>query len=208
MKSAHIFLDHPVNDCFMVHQLPDPIPEPQFASDPEPTATNFGQLIQTDIAEPVISALPQNDYAQLLESISKQIETYRQQQASLVEQFQELAIQLGAKIAESILGHEVPESIQRIRKLVISLFNSHETQSPIVVYVNTIDLAKLRVSLQDSPSLDSKLQLKPDDSISAGNCRIESDQTTMVADWKLQLADIHLQLMEYLHETRLSDRTH
>lgn len=208
MKSAHIILDHPVRDCFLVHRLPDPSSEPQSASDPEPPAANFGQLIQTDIAEPVISALPQNDCAQLLESISKQIETYREQQASLVEQFQELAIQLGAKIAESILGHEVSESIQRIRKLVISLFNSHESQSPIVVYVNTIDLAELRVSLQDSPSLDSKLQLKPDDSISAGNCRIESDQTTMVADWKLQLADIHLQLMEYLHETRLSDRTH
>ena len=72
-----------------------------------------------------------------------------------------------------------------------------------MVKVNKTDLEKLRISLHDTSSSDSMLQLKQDESLETGDCRIESSDHLVVANYQRQLADIQMQLMEALDDARV-----
>lgn len=207
MKTEHIYFNRPLRDCRLVGELGDTGSTQRLASGWNQPAGKNAQLIETDSSQPAIPSVPQPDYSELLGLIATQIGRNQDQRLELMGQFQELAVQLAAKIAESIVRHDVQQSIERIRELITTAINLNESKKPIEVHVNTIDLDKLTAILQDSPSLESEFQLKSDDAIQVGNCRIESGETTLIADWQQQLADIQLQLMEYLHESRLNNRT-
>ena len=171
-------------------------------SDCDPTSDP--KLTTTSPAESAKSSLPNADIRGLLEKIEQRIGQSRQNEHATVQQFQELAIRLAVQIASTVVKYEVEQHDTRIRKIIEDFTERHESQLPVVICVNQTDLERLRISLPDAPSSDSTFQLKEDDSIATGDCRLESSDQTVVADYERQLFDIQLQLMEALQNARVA----
>ncbi len=170
------------------------------------TSGNFpqsGKLTKTGLTELDTNSPPQQEIRELLSKIEQQIKGQAKTQQEFVIQFQELTVQLAIQIASAVVRYEVVQHDTRIRQLLETYQTEHGTQVPLVVSVNRTDLEKLRISLHDTSSPDSTLQLKQDDSLTTGDCRIESSDHLVVANYQRQLADIQLQLMEALDDARV-----
>ena len=169
------------------------------------TSGNFpqsGKLTKTGLTELDTNSPPLQEIRELLSKIEQQIKGQAKTQQEFVTQFQELTVQLAIQIASAVVRYEVVQHETRIRQLLETYQTEHGTQVPLVVSVNRTDLEKLRISLHDASSPDSMLQLKQDDSLTTGDCRIESDHL-VVANYQRQLADIQMQLMEALDHARV-----
>lgn len=135
-------------------------------------------------------------------SLEQQVKNLKAGYRDTLDQFQELAVQLSMEIASAVVGYEVSHHETRIRRLLETLFAQHDPPIPMVVYVNKIDMERLRISLRDTTSLDSMLQLKFDDTLPPGDVRIESSEQRLIASCRQQLSNIQKQLMEYLANAR------
>ena len=149
-----------------------------------------------------------NQILELLKKIDEQLNHRSQQQSQIIEQFRELAINTSLMIAEAVVGYEVEHHETRIRNLLLQLIEQHQWQTPPAVYVNNLDLDRLRITLPDAPSMDSMLELKRDDSIAVGDCRVESSTESVTANFRRQLSEIQRQLTERLHDARPEPENH
>jgi flagellar biosynthesis/type III secretory pathway protein FliH len=147
-------------------------------------------------------ALFSEELKQFCCSLEQQVHRLNSRYLETLSQFQELAVQLAMEVATAVVGYEVQHHENRIRQLLDRLVNRPESPIPMVIHVNKIDLERLRISLRDTTSLDSMLQLKNDDSLSPGDVRIESAEQRLIASCRQQLANIQKQLMEYLTNAR------
>lgn len=162
-----------------------------------------GKLTKTGLTELDTKSPPLQEIRELLSKIEQQLKGQAKTQQEFVTQFQELTVQLAIQIASAVVRYEVVQHDTRIRQLLETYQTEHGTQVPLVVSVNRTDLEKLRISLHDASSPDSTLLLKQDDSLTTGDCRIESSEHLVVANYQRQLADIQLQLMEALDHARV-----
>ncbi len=133
--------------------------------------------------------------------LGQQMNALGADRASTIRQFEDLAVQLAMKIASAVVRYEVNHHETRLRKLVEDFIERFEPDSPVVVYVHSLDLEILRSQLEEGWS-ETGIQLKLDDSLARGDMRLESSEQRMVADVRQQLADIESQIMECLHHAR------
>jgi len=205
MRVEPIFFRQPLTGCQLVSPAIDHPEVAQIASPSCEKPVSTPQLIETHVSQPAINSTAPAETVLLLEKISKQLDHLASFKQSLVSQFQELAVALGVEIATAVVKHDVSQSADRINRLLQGLVDSHQSQLPLVVYVNQGDWEKLRIEHPDSSSSDSRLQWRVDDAIQAGDCRVESGERIMIANWQDQLAEIHLQIMECLQDVRVED---
>ncbi len=162
-----------------------------------------GKLTKTGLTELDTNSPPPQEIRALLSKIEQQIKGQAKSHQEFVTQFQELTVRLAIQIASAVVRYEVNHHDARIRQLLETYQTEHGSQVPLVVKVNKTDLEKLRISLHDTSSSDSMLQLKQDESLETGDCRIESSDHLVVANYQRQLADIQMQLMEALDDARV-----
>jgi flagellar biosynthesis/type III secretory pathway protein FliH len=162
------------------------------------------KLAATTSANSAKSPLPSSEIQSWLEKIERQIESSRKNQTATVQQFQELAIRLAVQIASTVVKYEVEQHDTRIRKIVEEFSDGHESHRPVVICVNKTDVERLRISLPDTQLSDSTIQLKEDDSIATGDCRLESSEQNVVASYERHLIDIQSELMEALENARVA----
>jgi flagellar biosynthesis/type III secretory pathway protein FliH len=170
---------------------------PSTASDSE----TFSELGKTGESNDDTSP-PPIDVQKLLLAINQNLEETRRSKDEALRELQEFSIQLATQIANAIVLYEVKHHDTRIRKLLESYLETNEHQNHVVVRVNKTDMDRLQASLPDSPSLDLAIQFKQDDSITTGDCQIESAQQSVVASFDRQLAELHEGLMECLEHAR------
>lgn len=161
------------------------------------------RLAETDLSDTAkTSFLIKQELATFCSSLERQVKSLNERSRETLSQFQELTIQLSMEIATAVVGYEVTHHETRIRQLLKNLIAEHMPTTPIVAYVNKHNLERLRITCQDTPSLDSMLQLRIDDSLAPGDVRVEFDDRRMIASCQEQLANIQKQLMEYLFDAR------
>ena len=164
------------------------------------SSVQTGKLATTGPIELDTNSLPPNEIRELLSKIHQQIKGQANLQQEFVTQFHELTVRLAMQIAAAVVRYEVDHHETRIRQLLETYQTEHGSQAPLVVQVNKSDFEKLRISLHDASSPDSMLQLKQDESLATGDCRIESSGQLTVANYQRQLEDIQRQLMESLDD--------
>ncbi len=138
----------------------------------------------------------------LILKISQDIEQLKHHHDQTLPQIQEFAVRLAMQIARAVVMHDVTCHDDRIRATLNSYLQQYEPEHPVVVYLNKKDLDRLLNSSPDSPSLNSVFELKPDESIALGDCRIETTNQIVIASCVRQLDEIQLQLMENLDHAR------
>ncbi len=168
----------------------------------EKKAIEFAELTTTKATANAISPAPFDDSVRLLSTIEGLLKTQAATNASIQSEVQELVVRLALEIASTVVRYEVTKHDSRIRSLLAEIVTDHEAQAPFKVFVNKVDLERLRVSLQDNSELNSLIQLTLDNSLEVGDCRIESLEQKVVANYQRQLTEIQSQLMECLRHAR------
>ncbi len=207
-KTISLKLDRPLRDAYLVRNDAVKVQNKRFDSIERVNSSDSPELPVTGLNSSAISrSVPvsneiENQVFELLKKIEGQLVQQSQQQSQIIEQFQELAINTSLMIAEAVVGYEVEHHETRIRNLLLQLIEQHQWQTPPAVYVNNLDLDRLRITLPDAPSMDSMLELKRDDSIAVGDCRVESSTGSVTANFRRQLSEIQRQLTERLHDAK------
>ncbi len=131
----------------------------------------------------------------LLERIGSAIENLNIQSDDLAKEARAFAIRLAASIVKNVFGNSDEAKFQRLEHLLSGVMNHSE---PIVrVFVNDVDKSKLESSEAVS---DSAFPIELDESVQAGECRIEFSTHELVSDLESQLIGIEQNLLDVVDE--------
>ncbi|MEQ1906687.1 MAG: FliH/SctL family protein [Pirellulaceae bacterium] len=169
---------------------------------PQKRPAEVAELAATNATGTATSPAPFADSLKLQSALERLLKNQAVANASIQSDVQELAIGLALEIASTVVRYEVNQHEFRIRKLLAEVVTDNEAHAPFKVFLNKMDLEKLRTSLQDNAELSSLIHLTLDNSLEIGDCRIESLEQKVVANHQRQLAAIQSQLMECLRHAR------
>jgi flagellar biosynthesis/type III secretory pathway protein FliH len=169
---------------------------------PQKKPIEVAELTATNTAGTATSPAPFADSMKLLSTLDRLMKNQAAANASIQSSVQELAIGLALEIASTVVRYEVNHHESRIRRLIAEIVTDNEAHAPFKVFLNKVDLERLRNFLQDHVELNSLVQLTLDNSLEVGDCRIESLEQKVVANHQRQLAEIQSQLMECLRHAR------
>ena len=131
----------------------------------------------------------------LLENIHSAIESLNVQSNEVAREARLFAIRLASTIVKTVFGNSDDEKIQRIEHLLSEAMDA--TEPVLKVFVNGVDRNKL-----ESVDAISKsgILLECDESIQAGECRVEFATHELVSDLEEQLASIEQHLLDAADE--------
>ena len=204
MRKHNIKFDVPPRSVTLVPMFR---PRQPVAEMPAESVPRNEKLTATAAPEVAKSDDSRAEMQKLILKISQDIENLKQHHDQTLSQIQEFAVRLAMQIARAVVMHDVTCHDDRIRATLDAYLQQDEPEHPVVVYVNKKDLDRLLNSSPDSPSLNSVFELKPDDAIALGDCRIESKDQIVIASCVRQLDEIQLQLMENLDHARSERET-
>jgi flagellar biosynthesis/type III secretory pathway protein FliH len=109
-------------------------------------------------------------------------------------------VRLALRVAEKILRQKVEASPEAIEPMIDEALRSFQGQSPmrLILRVNPADQAALEARRQrwlDRQPLITSLSVVPDEAVSRGGCRLESDFGTVDATLETQLQAIERHLL-------------
>ncbi|HMP80362.1 MAG TPA: FliH/SctL family protein [Pirellulaceae bacterium] len=160
---------------------------------PLTTATDDSEFTQPNTA---------HETQQLLVSIERQLAEVRRQHAALVSQLQEFAVDLALAVAETLVQYEVKHSTKRIQQVVSSVLQDQSIDVGVTVVVNRRGKELLQRSVAEEPGIWSHIELRVDESLSDGDCRVECHELQLESDWKRQWNEIKNRIEEYWNDAQ------
>ncbi|HMO13586.1 MAG TPA: FliH/SctL family protein [Pirellulaceae bacterium] len=137
---------------------------------------------------------------ELLTQLDRQFRAMWQVQANTLHECRELAVKLGMEIARAVVRHEVGVSDKRIMELLEEAVAGQKDFGTATLYVNGKIIDRIKRTIAEANVSAFIGDVRADDSLAIGDCRIEAASCALIADHEEQMSRIQAKLLEYLQD--------
>lgn len=146
----------------------------------------------------------------LLKSIEYQLREYEVRRDRSLDELQQLAIELSVTVASHIVGREIDSGQHDVEGLVTSAINHLNPAEKAVVHLHPLDISLLeeRIAQSGIQLDDSRIQLRPDTSVSRGGVQLNSESGRIVmSDVLSRISQVREIWMENLDDAQIERRS-